>query len=176
VIARLPLQGVTVLGGLATATIIDLALAAGGRELSRSEDFLRFVPIVIGLAGNVGIQASTILVRAFATGEVEPDRELSVLASESLVGLLIGLICGTLTAVAVGLLEGDARGFSFGAAVGCAIASAVCWAAVLGCLVPMSCRRLGIDPAIVAGPFLITVSDVSGTSLYLGVTHFLLPA
>jgi magnesium transporter len=54
-----------------------------------------------------------------------------------------------------------------------AIASAVTWAAFLGCLVPMTCRRIGIDPAIVAGPFLITVSDISGTALYLGVASLL---
>jgi magnesium transporter len=54
-------------------------------------------------------------------------------------------------------------------AIGIAIASAVTWAAFLGCLVPMSCRRIGIDPAVVAGPFLITVSDISGTALYLAV-------
>jgi magnesium transporter len=53
---------------------------------------------------------------------------------------------------------------------------AVTWAALLGCVVPLVCRRIGIDPAVVAGPFLITVSDISGTVLYLGVAHVLLQA
>lgn len=175
VLARLPLQALTVLGGLVTAWVIDLVLADGA-ELPPDVDLLRFVPIVIGLAGNVGIQASTILVRAFATGELEPDREGSVLASESLVGLLIGLICGTITFLAIGIGSGFAEGGAFGAAVGSAILVAVSWAAFLGCAVPMICRRVGIDPAIVAGPFLITMSDISGTGLYLGVAHVLLGA
>lgn len=162
--ARLPLQGLTVVGGLVTAWIIERVMGGSTREA----DLLRFVPIIIGLAGNVGIQASTILVRAFATGEVEADREVSVLGSETLVGLVIGLLCGLATAGAVLVGEGgqDPR---FSLAIGVAIASAVTWAAFLGCGVPMVCRRVGIDPAIVAGPFLITVSDISGTALYLAV-------
>ena len=65
---------------------------------------------------------------------------------------------------------------AFAVSVGAAITVAVTWAALLGCVVPLVCRRVGIDPAVVAGPFLITVSDISGTVLYLGVAHILLPA
>jgi magnesium transporter len=170
---RLPLQGVTVLGGLLTAWILDLAL---GEHLSGDADLLRFIPIVIGLAGNVGIQSSTILVRGFATGEVERDRELAVLRGEVTVGFLIGLICGAATTLISTTVEADTMAPAFAVAVGVAIAVAVTWAAMLGCVVPLVCRRVGIDPAVVAGPFLITVSDISGTVLYLGVAHILLPA
>jgi len=171
--SRLPLQGVTVLGGLLTAWILELVL---GEHLNGDADLLRFIPIVIGLAGNVGIQSSTILVRGFATGEVEKDRELAVLRAEVTVGLLIGLICGAATTLISATVEGDTMATAFAIAVGAAIAVAVTWAATLGCVVPLVCRRVGIDPAVVAGPFLITVSDISGTVLYLGVAHVLLPA
>lgn len=174
VLTRMPLMGVTVVGGLVTAWILDMVLAGDGKEVNQNVDLLRFVPIVIGLAGNVGVQSSTILVRAFATGEVEPEREFSVLRAEVLVGLSIGLICGGATAIVTGTLEADQHGRIFGLAVGAAISIAVTFAALLGCLVPMTCRRIGIDPAIVAGPFLIAVSDVSGTALYLGVASLLL--
>ena len=175
VLARLPLQGVAVLGGLTTAFIIEMVLksANGEEQLSTGADLLRFLPIIIGLAGNVGIQASTILVRAFATGEVEADREVSVLMSETLVGLTIGSLCGTVTFSALALTGGGPDPMRFALAIGVAITVAVTWAAFLGCVVPMSCRRLGIDPAIVAGPFLVTVSDISGTALYLGVAGLL---
>ncbi|MEM7516575.1 MAG: magnesium transporter [Planctomycetota bacterium] len=165
---RIPLQAVTVLGGLVTAWILRMFLldADGGGD-SGNLALLRFLPIVIGLAGNVGVQASTILVRAFATGEVERDRELSVLTSEVLVGLLIGVLCGGTSAAVAGYMESGALLTLFGAAVGTAIAISVTWAAFLGCIVPMSCRRLGIDPAVVAGPFLITLSDISGSAIFI---------
>ncbi|MCB9914950.1 MAG: magnesium transporter [Planctomycetes bacterium] len=175
VLARLPLQGVTVLGGLTTAYIIEQVMRKStGGEISTGADILRFVPIVIGLAGNVGSQASTILVRGFATGEVEPDREVSVLRSEVLVGLCIGLICGLVTFLVIGAIDKGQAPFHFSLAIGIAILAAVTWAAVLGCVVPMSCRRIGIDPAVVAGPFLVAVSDVSGTGLYLAVASLML--
>jgi magnesium transporter len=175
VLARLPLQGVAVLGGLTTAFLIELVLKSANNEehLSTGADLLRFLPIIIGLAGNVGIQASTILVRAFATGEVEADREFSVLMSETLVGLTIGSLCGSVTFSALALMGSSPEPIRFALAIGVAIMVAVTWAAFLGCVVPMSCRRLGIDPAIVAGPFLVTVSDISGTALYLGVAGLL---
>jgi magnesium transporter len=164
---RLPLMGLTVLGGVVTARILDLALPnAGG-----SAEVLRYLPIIIGLAGNVGIQSSTILVRAFATGEVQPEREASVVRSEIVVGLLIGIVCGLVTWGFAAKLEGDA---DLGRAVGIAIVVAVTWAAALGGSVPILCRRVGIDPAIVAGPFLITLSDVSGAAIFVGVAHALL--
>ncbi len=131
------------------------------------------LPIVIGLAGNVGVQASTILVRAFATGEVEKEREFSVLISEVQTGMLIGLLCGGATAIVATLL-GAGGGENFGIAVGAAIAVAVTWAAFLGCVVPLSCRRLGIDPAVVAGPFLITLSDISGAVIFFSLGRLLL--
>jgi len=170
---RLPLQGVTVIGGLLTAWILELVL---GDHLNGKTDLLRFIPIVIGLAGNVGIQSSTILVRGFATGEVEKDREFAVLRGEVMVGFLIGLICGTATTLITTTVESGTMRPEFAIAVGAAIMVAVTWAALLGCVVPLVCRRIGIDPAVVAGPFLITVSDISGTVLYLGVAHVLLQA
>jgi magnesium transporter len=58
--------------------------------------------------------------------------------------------------------------------VGGAIALAVTWAAILGCLIPVGCRRANIDPAITAGPFLVCLSDVSGALIYVGVASAVL--
>lgn len=175
---RLPLQALTVVGGLSTARILAWALPGTGVGSGGSMEILRYVPIIVGLAGNVGIQSSTILVRAFATGEVGSEREGSVLKAEVTVGLLIGLICGLTTAVISSQLESvdGVASWGFGLALGTAIAVAVSWASFLGCSVPMICRRFGIDPAVVAGPFLVALSDVSGASIFVGVAHLMLRA
>lgn len=173
---RLPMQVLTVLGGIVTANILRLAMPDSANSGEAAfDDILRYVPIVIGLAGNVGIQAATILVRAFATGEVQPDGELKVLSSEVLVGFLMGLLCGGTTAVVATLIETDIEGsVAFGCAVGIAIAIAVTWSSLLGTTIPMVCRRLKFDPAIVAGPFMITLSDISGTAIYMLSAHLIL--
>ena len=170
---RLPMMGLTVVGGLLTAKILDLAMTSTSDEA----DVLRYVPIVIGLAGNVGIQSSTIFVRGLATGEVTPEREVQVLVKEVMTGGAIGLLCGGVTAAVASAIEAEAElALGFGVAVGVAIAIAVTWAAMIGCLVPILCRRVGFDPAIVAGPLLITVSDLSGTAIFMAVAYLLLRA
>jgi len=167
---RLPLMALTVLGGLATAKVLDLWLASAdavGEQVGLL-DFMRYVPIVLGLAGNVGIQSSTILVRGLATGEVAAGREARHVRAEVATGAILGALCGAATALAAALAESH-HGPAFGLAVGGAVAIAVAWAALLGCLVPLVCRRLAIDPAVAAGPALITLSDLSAASIYLAV-------
>ncbi|MFT5050051.1 MAG: magnesium transporter [Chlamydiales bacterium] len=166
---RLPLMAVTVAGGLLSARILGEFQDA---DSGSGAAILRYLPLIIGLAGNVGIQSSTILVRGFATGEVEPQRERAVLTAEIQVGVLIGLLCGGVTALIASWMEPG----QLGGAVGIAVAVAVAWAAMLGGLVPVACRRLGIDPAIVAGPFLICLSDISGSAIYVAVARTLLPS
>lgn len=169
---RMPLMGLTVLAGLASAKILAVVLGApahGGGE-DTQQAILRYLPLIVGLAGNVGIQSSTIFVRGFATGEVDPDREWGVFASEWGVGSIIGVLCGLVTWVVAGLTEGSGPA-GLGLAVGVAVVAAVAWAAFLGGLVPIACRRFGIDPAIVAGPFLIAMSDVSGSAIYILVAR-----
>ena len=165
-------MGFTVLAGLASAKILAVVLGssaeAGGENTQQA--ILRYLPLIVGLAGNVGIQSSTIFVRGFATGEVEPDREWSVFGSEWTVGSIIGVLCGLATWLVAGLIEGSGPS-GLGLAVGVAVIAAVAWAAMLGGLVPIACRRLGIDPAIVAGPFLIAMSDVSGSVIYILVAR-----
>lgn len=165
---RMPLMGLTVLGGVLSAKILALALGESATE-GVSEAILRYLPLIVGLAGNVGIQSSTIFVRAFATGEVDADREWSVFRTEWATGSLIGILCGTATWLVAGAMETANPGIS--RAVGIAVVVAVAWAAMLGGLVPIACRRFGIDPAIVAGPFLIALSDVSGSAIYIVVAR-----
>lgn len=167
---RLPLMVVTVIGGLVSAKLLGAVVPAesAGGEFGA---VLRYLPLIVGLAGNVGVQSSTILVRAFATQEVERERELSVLGSEVAVGSIVGLLCGAVTFLVAGQLEAS---WTLGASVGVAIVVAVAWAALLGCVVPMGCRRLDIDPAVVAGPFLICLSDVSGVGIYILVASLLI--
>jgi magnesium transporter len=167
-------MGVTVAGGLASARLLGEFMQPGG-ESPINEAILRYLPLIVGLAGNVGVQTSTILVRGFATGEVEREREAEVFTSEVAVGALIGALCGLVTYLFAAWLEGSTgQGAALGFSVGAAVFVAVTWASALGGAVPMICRRMDIDPAVVAGPFLITLSDISGVAIYMVVAELML--
>lgn len=167
--SRLPLMGITVLSGLLSAKVLSVFLgdSEGGPG---SSDILRYLPLIIGLAGNVGVQSSTVLVRAMALGELEGSRQRAMLRHETSVGLTVGLICGlVITGVVMWLEPGQ-----LGLAVGLATLIAVAFSATLGTTVPVACQRVGIDPAIVAGPFLICLSDIAGSVMFVWVAKSLL--
>ena len=172
---RLPVMGVTVGGGLLIAWLLGEAFPES--KQGTSSDILRYLPIVLGLSGNVGMQSSTILVRGFATGEVTRDRIGSVLRTEVLVGFLIGVVCGLVTLAVAPFSEASIPNpFEFAAAISFAICVAVTWSTVLGCVVPIGFDRIGIDPAIAAGPFFMTLSDLSGSCIFLLISSLLLQA
>lgn len=166
---RLPLMGLTVAGGLLSAKILSYFTGGGVHAGAgqTSTDILRYLPLIVGIAGNVGVQSSTILVRGFATGEVERSRELQVLLSEVATGAIIGMLCGGAVCVLASVMEAGVLLGTFGVAVGVAVAAAVATAAIFGCVIPMGCRRLGVDPAIAAGPVLISLSDIAGSVIYI---------
>lgn len=163
------MMGVTVLSGLLSAFVLRHFLHQAA-PLPGGSDVLRYLPLIIGLAGNVGVQSSTVLVRAMALGELKGPRQREMLKVETLVGVSLGLICGALLFGAVHLIESRDLGLAVGLATTCAMACA----AMLGTGIPVLCQKLGIDPAIVAGPFLICVSDLSGSLIFMLVATKLL--
>jgi magnesium transporter len=174
---RMPLMALTVLGGLASAKLLALFTGAADRLPSEglsTSDILRYLPLIIGLAGNVGIQSSTILIRGYATGEIEKQRQWRPIFGELGVGLSIGFVCGLAVLLAASFVETSTAVSTIGMAVGAATAQAVAWASMLGCLVPVGCTKLKLDPAIVAGPFLVSFSDVTGSLIYIVIARALL--
>ncbi len=129
-----------------------------------------YIPIILGLSGNVALQASTIMVRSFATGDVELREVFKVLPLEVgtgvLIGIAFGLLCGGATAAVAGSFGASPW---LGVTVGMSLAAGTSVAGLLGTLVPFLCEWLGIDPAIAAGPFIVTVIDTTAMTLYLGI-------
>jgi magnesium transporter len=130
------------------------------------------MPMVAAMGGNAGTQVVTVVVRGLATKELSPGNVTRIAAKEIGVGALNGLgfalLAGTLAAfwfenVALGTVLGGAMVFN------------MVWAGLAGTLIPMALVRFRIDPAIAAGPFLTTTTDVLGFFCFLGLaTRFLL--
>jgi magnesium transporter len=140
-----------------------------------------FIPVVLGLGGNVGAQASTVVARGLATGLLDSSQTLAVTFKELRVGVLLGLLYGGLIALFVlglrraGLFaELGPRALVLAAVSGLGVFASMVAAAVAGSLIPLVLDRLRIDPAIATGPLVTSAVDVLGVLAYFSVATALL--
>ncbi|MFK7929368.1 MAG: magnesium transporter [Myxococcota bacterium] len=132
-----------------------------------------FIPVIMGMGGNVGIQSATITVRGIATGHVQLGGALSYIFREVQVGVVLGLLYGVLLGGygVVRYLDQPLIGVSVGLSVGLAIVIA----SLFGTATPVVLSRMGVDPAVATGPFVTTVVDLVGIAVYFGIATALLP-
>ena len=129
-----------------------------------------FIPLVIGTGGNTGAQAATTVTRALAVGEVRFDDLAVVVLREARVGFLLGLGLGLLALGPAVLFAGS------GIAIVVSITLlAVCTlAAIVGSLLPLVARRVGVDPAVMSAPFITTLVDATGLVVYFLIARAVL--
>ena len=130
-----------------------------------------FIPIIMAIGGNIGIQSSTIIIRGLATGRIDFSRVWQVLFKEMRIGALMGLTCGCVVGIAAWSF--GEKGF-IGYVVGISMFVSICVAATVGSMIPILFKKLHIDPAIASGPFITTANDISGLLIYFSLASFLL--
>ena len=157
---RLPWLLISLVGGIILATI----MRSFDVTIERAIALAFFIPVIMGMGGNVGMQSSTIVVRGIATGRVELGHIWSVLSREILTGFLMGLICGLVVGVVANILQGE---IILGVVVASSMFIAITVAATVGALMPLVLESLKIDPAIASGPFVTTANDITGLLIYL---------
>lgn len=131
---------------------------------------IAYIPLIIGIGGNVGSQTVTTLVRAIGVGEVRLSDVGWVLAKEMVVGFTVGLIMGVVGYIRVGLPEG----FQLGLVVGATIVCVSLWSATVAAMLPLILDRLGVDPAVVSAPLISTFVDATGLLIYMIIAGLLL--
>ncbi|MFQ5823370.1 MAG: magnesium transporter [bacterium] len=137
-------------------------------EASLNQIFIAalFIPLMMAMGGNSGMQAATIVVRGLALGELNPADTSQRLKKEFRVSFLNGTVCGILL-FGVVTLFGEPR---FGIVLGMVLLVVILNASFVGASVPLILKRVGVDPAIATGPFITTSNDVIGLFIYLGLT------
>ena len=130
-----------------------------------------FMPVVAGQGGNSGIQSITIVVRALALGEIQPEDARRVLAKEVTIGLVKGLAFGVLIGAIAWAWQGAP---AWGLVVGLALMLNMFVAGFLGATIPLGLRALNLDPAIASGIFLTAFTDVLGFLFLLGLGALLI--
>ena len=130
-----------------------------------------FIPLVTGTCGNAGTQSATMVVRALALGEICPRDALRVFNRELLMGLALGLSLGLMAYFRVFLQD---HNMILGCIVAMALLVTLLTANLAGALIPLLLRRMGLDPALTAGPFIATIIDAVGITLYFQIAAILL--
>ena len=167
--SRLPWLFASWIGGICAISIIGYF-----QEMLESIIALAaFIPVIIGMGGNIGTQSSTIVVRGLATGRVDLGNDLKLILKELSVGLILGTLYGLLLGVLTHYVFSDAPRF-LGIVVGLSICSSMLIATSIGTVIPLFLRRLDIDPAIATGPFVTTTIDILGVTIYFLIASVLL--
>jgi magnesium transporter len=163
------------LGEMLTATAMGVFEA----EISRAVVLALFVPLIISSGGNSGSQASTLVIRALALGEVGLRDWFRVIRRELLAGLTLGAILGGIGFMRISIWSAfsDIYGphwLLVAVTVGVALIGIVLWGTLIGSLLPFILRRLGFDPATSSAPFVATLVDVTGLVIYFTVAMIIL--
>jgi magnesium transporter len=163
---------------LAAAMVLELGLAwimwaYGGTLDARALAY--FIPIIMAMGGNVGLQSSTTVVRGLATGDIAAGKMIRVIASESRVGVALGLLAGLITGAMAWVMNfGDVQALLMAGIIAASMALSMSVAATMGAITPLLIHRLKYDPAVASGPFITAINDVVNVTLYLSVAALLL--
>lgn len=164
---RAPWLVVLFVGEMFTAT----AMSFFEHEIEKAVVLSLFVPLILSSGGNSGSQASTLIIRAMALGEVRLADWLRVMRKEFSSGLALGLILAVLGFLRIGVVAMfssiyGAHWLLIACAVAIAIIGVVMWGSLAGSMLPLILRRCGLDPATSSAPFVASLVDVTGLVIY----------
>jgi len=158
------------LGEMLTAT----AMGFFEHEIEKAVILALFVPLIISSGGNSGSQASTLVIRALALGEVRLGDWWRVMRRELGAGLALGSILGAIGFLRITVWSSFSTIYGVhwllvAVTVALALVGVVLWGTMVGSLLPFLLRRLGFDPAVSSAPFVATLVDVTGLVIYFSV-------
>lgn len=164
--ARLP----WLLIGMVIELIASLVLKENQTTEQHYSTLIIFVPLLSATAGNIGVQASAIVVQGLANGSLK-EFSKSYLTKEISVAMISGIIISSFLFMYHSLMYGE---YLVGLAISISMVVVILFAATLGTLVPLFLHKNKIDPAIATGPFITTTNDVFGIMIYFGIARLIL--
>ncbi|HEU5125214.1 MAG TPA: magnesium transporter [Verrucomicrobiae bacterium] len=148
-------------------------------EIAKAVVLALFVPLIISSGGNSGSQATTLIIRAMALGEVTLRDWWRVMRREALSGLFLGVILGSIGFLRIALWHFTFHSYGdhwqlIAITIFASLIGVVMWGTLAGSMLPFGLRRLGFDPATSSAPFVATVVDVTGLMIYFSIAYFVM--
>ena len=163
---RAPWLIVLFAGELLTASVMH----SYEHELSVLVDLVIFIPLIISSGGNSGSQSSSLVIRALAVGEVQPKDWARILVREAGIGIVLGLTLGLVGFVRAYFTQAD-QALRIAVAVSVSVLSVVTTGTLVGSLLPLAIKRVGLDPAVSSTPFIASLVDVLGLLVYFSISR-----
>jgi magnesium transporter len=166
---------VLLFGGMLTT----FALAGFQEQIDRVTVLALFIPMIISSGGNSGSQASTLVIRAMALGEVRPRDWWRVMRRELLTSVALGAFLGTIGLLRVLLWPSAAQAYGehyvlIGVVIALSLFGVVLFGAMVGAMLPFLLKRVGLDPASASAPLVATLVDVTGILIYFSLATAIL--
>jgi len=158
--------------GIVSGIIASLILGSFEMELQAVTALALFIPIIGGTGGNVGVQASAIVVQSLANGTLEVKEFSKQLGKEVLIGLMNAtIISAVVFAYNLVMLPGE---FAVTLSVSVSLFVVVMFATLLGTVIPLTLEKIHINPALATGPFIQISNDLVGLIIYVQISTFFL--
>jgi len=164
---RLPWLFASCIGGIVAFFVIGHF----EESLQKLAYLAAFIPVIMGMGGNIGTQSSTIVVRGLATSRIAIGELGPVVFKELSIGLILGLVYGVLIGI---VAQATYSTLMLAVAVGASVLCSMSVAALVGSLVPMLFAKIKIDPAVATGPFVTTAIDIISVFFYFAIATALL--
>jgi len=164
------------LGEMLTATVMQYFQ----QEIETATVLALFIPLIMSSGGNSGSQASTLIIQAMALGELTIRDWWKVMKRELISGLILGLILGSIGFFRIMIWQ-QYHLFDYGEywdlvalTVFITLTGIVLWGSLMGSMLPLLLKKLKLDPAASSAPFVATLVDITGITIYFSVAYFLL--
>ena len=161
--------------------IMMLSAAVTGQILGYYENamaampvLITFIPMLMGTGGNCGSQSSTLIIRGLAVGEIEFRDILKVIFKEARIAVVVGLLLSTVNGIRIYIMYG--HDIKLVLALGLTMIGVVLMAKCIGCILPLTAKKLGLDPAIMAAPLITTILDTCTILVYFNIVTAFYPS
>jgi magnesium transporter len=164
---RVPFLLITMVGGMLAGAVIELFSGM----LEAVVILTLFIPVIMDMGGNAGLQSTSIFIRGYVLGHIDPYQIGKHILREIAIGLGMGVVLGLIVGIFAMLWQGLP---AIGLVVGLSLTLTIIIATFLGFLIPFSLTKMGIDPAAGSGPIITTVKDITGLFIYFGIASLLI--
>lgn len=156
-----------------SATVTGQILGYYENAMAAMPVLITFIPMLMGTGGNCGSQSSTLIIRGLAVGEIEFRDVFKVIFKEARIAVIVGVLLSLVNGVRIYFMYG--HDMTLALALGLTMIGVVLMAKCIGCILPLTAKKLGLDPAIMAAPLITTILDTCTILVYFNIVMAFYP-